>query len=607
MAMDKQMELFEDGGLMDEGGMVDEVSGNEVPPGSTREEVRDDIPAQLSEGEFVFPADVVRYFGLETLMKMRQEAKAGLKMMEDMGQMGNSDEATISDDMPFDINDLDMEDDGVVEYAQGGVVQAAQGMYVPPQIGTTNIPQPQYGIAGYQPSQFASYSQQPLQPSQPFQSVAPVGSYTPPIQQYTPTLGGQTPTTFTGFTGMAAPGTGGYDEMKTYVNDAGMEMQIPFKDGNPIYPIPEGYKLKGEAVQTAQTQTTTGTGVDTTSIIDNSGDDTSGDGPQYSTTDVTGFGYDRSKIEHEGIKNILNEVAKSQAIDFSIQNALGKEFGISDLGKIGTASQFKGVMDNFRGKTTAEGIGGQYDVFQNQKPLHELQDSYDEIVSRFTEVQSQMKDIYGSTKPNGEFEYKSMDEIRSSLVEKAKELGIDPNRKGSNVSKHTRTLEKEIAAELDRRNQQAKDSKGIDSRTQQAMEAAAKRAADALPPGYKIDTSKYDNLPPEERARAIRKDVSQQQTKKKEDDARAERERAEKAAQAARDAYKDNGGGWDYSSGSDPFGGTGEMGGSSAEQVGAEGGGYQTSTGEAMVAEGGLMNKDKLAKQMKQSGLASKK
>jgi hypothetical protein len=28
--MDKQMELFEDGGLMDEGGMVDEVSGNEV-------------------------------------------------------------------------------------------------------------------------------------------------------------------------------------------------------------------------------------------------------------------------------------------------------------------------------------------------------------------------------------------------------------------------------------------------------------------------------------------------------------------------------------------------------------------------------------------------
>ena len=56
----EQMELFEpvtrgfdDGGLMDEGGTVDPVSGNDVPPGSTQEEVRDDIPAQLSEGEFV--------------------------------------------------------------------------------------------------------------------------------------------------------------------------------------------------------------------------------------------------------------------------------------------------------------------------------------------------------------------------------------------------------------------------------------------------------------------------------------------------------------------------------------------------------------------------
>ena len=35
----KQMELFEDGGLKDEGGTTDPVSGNDVPPGSTQEEV----------------------------------------------------------------------------------------------------------------------------------------------------------------------------------------------------------------------------------------------------------------------------------------------------------------------------------------------------------------------------------------------------------------------------------------------------------------------------------------------------------------------------------------------------------------------------------------
>ena len=103
---EKQMELFEDGGLRDEGGMVDEQSGNDVPVGSTCKEVRDDIPAMLSEGEFVFPADVVRYIGLEKLMRMRQEAKMGLKMMEEMGQMGNADEATIPDDIPFSVIDI---------------------------------------------------------------------------------------------------------------------------------------------------------------------------------------------------------------------------------------------------------------------------------------------------------------------------------------------------------------------------------------------------------------------------------------------------------------------------------------------------------------------
>ena len=89
--------MLEEGGLLQEGGTVDPASGNEVPAGSLQEEVSDDIPAQLSEGEFVFPADVVRFIGLERLMKMRQAAKEGLQKMNDMGQMGNAEEATMDD------------------------------------------------------------------------------------------------------------------------------------------------------------------------------------------------------------------------------------------------------------------------------------------------------------------------------------------------------------------------------------------------------------------------------------------------------------------------------------------------------------------------------
>lgn len=85
--------LFAEGGMMDDGKNVDPVSGNDVPVGSLAEEVRDDVDAKLSPGEFVFPADVVRFIGLERLMQMRDQAKKGLMRMNDIGQMGNAEEA----------------------------------------------------------------------------------------------------------------------------------------------------------------------------------------------------------------------------------------------------------------------------------------------------------------------------------------------------------------------------------------------------------------------------------------------------------------------------------------------------------------------------------
>lgn len=125
--------LLEEGGMLQEGGTVDEESGNEVPVGAMKEEVRDDIPAKLSEGEFVFPADVVRYIGLERLMMMRQAAKEGLKKMEAMGQMSNADEATEEDDGEFEselddiLSEIESEEvEEEKEMAVGGVATNQQ-------------------------------------------------------------------------------------------------------------------------------------------------------------------------------------------------------------------------------------------------------------------------------------------------------------------------------------------------------------------------------------------------------------------------------------------------------------------------------------------------
>ena len=117
---DQTQKLLQEGGLNEEGGTVDPVSGNDVPVGSTQEEVRDDIPAQLSEGEFVFPADVVRFIGLNNLMKLRQEAKEGLGKMDRMGQMGNSEEAVEDDTGEFD-TDID----SIIEEVETEMAQEA--------------------------------------------------------------------------------------------------------------------------------------------------------------------------------------------------------------------------------------------------------------------------------------------------------------------------------------------------------------------------------------------------------------------------------------------------------------------------------------------------
>lgn len=83
------LEVISMGGLMGDDMIIghDPVSGNPIPPGSNAENVRDDIPAALSDGEYVVPADVVRYHGLKTFMNLRAEAKMGLMAMHEEGQI----------------------------------------------------------------------------------------------------------------------------------------------------------------------------------------------------------------------------------------------------------------------------------------------------------------------------------------------------------------------------------------------------------------------------------------------------------------------------------------------------------------------------------------
>ncbi len=213
--LEQQMELFEDGGLRDEGGEVDEVSGNEVPVGGTKKGVRDDVPAMVSEGEFVFPEDVTRYIGLDKLMQMRQEAKMGLKRMDAMGQMGNGDEATMPDDMPFGMADLI-----VVAGDTGEELEMQEGGFVTRPTTVTRTEQ--------QPT----YAEPPVEPAPEFRSTR---ALTPSIERPA-----RPDIDFSKIMGDANI------EFKEYRNEEGTSTLVAFIGGKPVYPIPDGYTLYTE-------------------------------------------------------------------------------------------------------------------------------------------------------------------------------------------------------------------------------------------------------------------------------------------------------------------------------------------------------------------------
>jgi|DEB0MinimDraft_6_1074348.scaffolds.fasta_scaffold04127_3 hypothetical protein len=148
--MNEQMEMafMQQGGLKDDGMKRDPVSGNEVPSGSMAKEVRDDISANLSEGEYVVPADVVRFFGVKFFEDLRTEAKIGLQTMEANGRIGGEpvdepmqDEGEMSDE---EFEQLIRQELGSMQMAEGGMVpevnqemgtpapiKAAEGTLVP--------------------------------------------------------------------------------------------------------------------------------------------------------------------------------------------------------------------------------------------------------------------------------------------------------------------------------------------------------------------------------------------------------------------------------------------------------------------------------------------
>jgi len=113
---------YAEGGVVEE---VDPISGNTIPPGAEPKEVRDDIDAKLSDGEYVIPADVVRFLGLDKIEKLVSQAKDRLSEMASEGRIGGKP-VEEEDDLPFSDEELMLGDEPVAMAVGGLVVDPAK-------------------------------------------------------------------------------------------------------------------------------------------------------------------------------------------------------------------------------------------------------------------------------------------------------------------------------------------------------------------------------------------------------------------------------------------------------------------------------------------------
>jgi hypothetical protein len=120
-------ELMQEGGMADDGMSQEPVTGNDIPPGALASEVRDDVDAKLSEGEYIISADVVRYFGVSFFEDLRAKAKEGLADMEANGRIGGA--AVDAQGVPLEdsMDDLSPEEEQMLQQALGSTGMAEGG------------------------------------------------------------------------------------------------------------------------------------------------------------------------------------------------------------------------------------------------------------------------------------------------------------------------------------------------------------------------------------------------------------------------------------------------------------------------------------------------
>ena len=306
MVEDDQMNrLMQEGGMADDGMNREPITGNEIPPGSLASEVRDDIPAQLSEGEYVIPADVLRYYGVRFFEDLRAQAKQGMMEMEADGRIGGTPVDAQGVPAEGQEEELTPEEEQMLMEALGGSGMAYGGMVEQPvstpyQDQATLYQMPagmQEGGMAFDRTQFAS---------KPFDR-----------------------TQFTLDEPAAIPGSPSGIESRRYINPTTKEERtIQFMGNMPLGIVPEGFvpwsqELAGQPATPTPTTPTTQTPTASTQ--------TQRDGRDRDQTPTTGEG--SVGMGYQGWAEKNSDAIKSDPFAFGMNALKGAENTMGFFGK----------------------------------------------------------------------------------------------------------------------------------------------------------------------------------------------------------------------------------------------------------------------------------
>ena len=335
--MEKQMSLFEEGGLADDGMEREPVTGNEIPPGSMASEVRDDVPAQLSEGEYVVPADVVRYFGVRFFEDLRGEAKSDMMDMEADGRIGGT---------PVDTNGIPMEEDEALTPEEEAMLAEAMAADQPQGMASGGV------VQGFADGGLPTTSSVPTSPYSVGGAYNTAGAY----------------------------GSSGGFEARQYVDTAtGQTRTFQFLNGKPISFIPKNFvpatKTTLEQAQNAETTQSQGTGVNTGSFSGG------GEGPGNPNNNNPNSSTSEQGLRGIDVNDPLSGVSDTISNAGRIGGMLGGLAGLVGLGPLGAragSSIGKGfgaadaLSDAAAQISVAEALG--YDVTEAKAELDEALD-----------------------------------------------------------------------------------------------------------------------------------------------------------------------------------------------------------------------------------------